>query len=279
MDLTNTIVETRQIVAEARARGATVGFVPTMGALHEGHLSLIRAARERDGYAVVSIFVNPTQFGPQEDLDQYPRSREADLEACWREGVDLVFAPSAEEMYPEDFATTVSVSEVTERLCGRLRPGHFDGVTTVVCKLLSIVRPDRAYLGQKDYQQLVVVRRMVADLNMPVEIVGCPPVREADGLALSSRNQYLSHEERAVGPQLYRALQAGAQVIRDGGTGEQAVARVKESLVSQSQFRVQYVEVVDRDSLQPHPQAGIPVVLAAAAFLGETRLIDNVIVE
>lgn len=279
MELIKAITETREAVTEARTRGATVGLVPTMGALHEGHLSLVRAAREREGYLVVSIFVNPTQFGPQEDLDQYPRPLEADLEACRREGVDLVFAPSSEEMYPENFATTVSVSGVTEPLCGRFRPGHFDGVTTVVCKLLNIVRPDRAYFGQKDYQQLVVVRRMVANLDMPVTVVGCPTVREADGLAMSSRNQYLSAEQRAVAPELYRALQVGAQVIREAGTGEQAVARIKEALVNQPQFRVQYVEAVDPESLQPHPQAGRPVVLAAAAFLGDTRLIDNAMVE
>lgn len=279
MRLVHTVRETRQAVTEARAQGRSIGFVPTMGALHAGHLSLIEAARRRDGFVVVSIFVNPTQFGPQEDFAKYPRTLDADCVLCREAGVDLVFAPPIEEMYPEGFATTVHVAGVTERMEGLFRPGHFDGVATVVCKLLGIVQPERAYFGQKDYQQLVVVRRMVADLNLPVEVVGCPTVREADGLAMSSRNRYLSAEERTVAPRLYQALRAGAEVLRRGGTGEEAVRRAQEVLVSEPRFRVQYVEAADPETLAPHPQAGRPAVLLAAAFLGETRLIDNLVVE
>jgi len=277
--LTHTIAETWEAVAEARRAGHGVGLVPTMGALHDGHLSLVRAARERDGWVAVSLFVNPTQFGPQEVLAKYPRTLEADAALCDAAGVDLIFAPAAQEVYPEGFATTVHVAGVTQRLEGEFRPGHFDGVATVVCKLLQIAQPDRAYFGRKDYQQLAVIRRMAADLNLPVEIVGCPTIREADGLALSSRNRYLSAEERAAAPALYRALQAGAEVLRSGGSGEGAAARAKETLASTPLFRVQYLEVVDSETLAPHPHAGLPAVLMAAAMLGATRLIDNLLVE
>lgn len=279
MDLVRTIAETRKITSEARRRRRSVGFVPTMGALHAGHASLLHAARARDQLVVVSIFVNPTQFGPHEDFNKYPRTLEADFALCEQAGVDLIFAPPVEEMYPEESCTTVHVARLTERLEGEFRPGHFDGVTTVVCKLLGIVQPDRAYFGQKDYQQLIVVRRMVADLNLPVEIVGCPTVRNADGLALSSRNRYLSEEERAAAPALHRALQIGAEVLRAGGRGDAAAARATRALASEPRFRVQYLETVDPDTLAPHPQAGLPAVLVAAAYLGETRLIDNVLVE
>ena len=279
MRLVHTITETREAVAEARRVSQGIGLVPTMGALHDGHLSLVRAARERDGFVAVSLFVNPTQFGPQEDLAKYPRTLEADAALCEAAGVDLIFAPAAEEMYPEGFATTVHVAGVTERLEGECRPGHFDGVATVVSKLLGIAQPDRAYFGRKDYQQLAVVRRMAADLNLPVEIVGCPTLREADGLALSSRNRYLSAEERAAAPALYRALQAGAEVLRGGGSGEQAAARAKETLASTPLFRVQYLEAVDPETLAPDSRTGLPAVLVAAAMLGQTRLIDNLLVE
>ena len=279
MRLVHTIAETREAIAEARRKGSAIGLIPTMGALHAGHVSLVEASRAREGCVAVSIFVNPTQFGPREDLAKYPRTLEADLARCEAAGVDLVFAPSAEEMYPHGFATSIHVAEVTERLEGEFRPGHFDGVATVVCKLLGIVQPDRAYFGQKDYQQLAVVRRMAADLDLPVEIVGCPTVRESDGLALSSRNRYLSAEERAEAPALYRALQVGAEVLRGGGSGEAAAARAKETLASTPRFRVQYLETVAPDTLAPHPQAGLPAVLVAAAQLGPTRLLDNLVVQ
>ncbi len=279
MDLACTIAETRKIISAARYPARSVGFVPTMGALHAGHMSLVQAARARDQLVVVSIFVNPTQFGPQEDFNKYPRNLEADAALCEQAGVDLVFAPSVEEMYPQPPCASVHIARLADRLEGEFRPGHFDGVATVVCKLLGIVQPDRAYFGQKDYQQLVIVRQMVADLNLPVEIVGCPTVREADGLALSSRNRYLSAQERAVAPALYRALQIGADALRAGGSGESAAARAQEALASEPRFRVQYLETVDPATLAPHPQPGLPAVLVAAAYLGETRLIDNVLVE
>jgi pantoate--beta-alanine ligase len=276
MQLLHTITEVRQAVRAARAAGRTIGLVPTMGALHAGHLSLLAAARARGDFLVVSIFVNPTQFGPAEDLAAYPRTPEADAEACRQAQADVVFAPAAEEMYPEGFATTVRVAEVTEGLCGRFRPGHFEGVATVVCKLLNIVQPDRAYFGEKDYQQIVVLRRMAWDLDLPVEILGCPTVREADGLALSSRNRYLSPGRRQVAPELYRALLAGAEVARRGGTGKQAVAAAQEILCAVPEFRVQYLEAVDPETLAPRPQDGPPLLLAAAVYLGDTRLLDNI---
>ncbi len=207
-----------------------MGLVPTMGALHEGHLSLVRRAVRECDFTVVSIFVNPTQFGPGEDLDRYPRDLEADAALCEVEGVDLIFAPEPGEMYAEDARTTVSVAELTEGLCGAYRPGHFDGVTTVVCKLLNIVGPDRAYFGDKDYQQLVVIRRMARDLDMPVEVIGCPTVREADGLAMSSRNRHLSEAERAAAPALQRALQEGARAAESGAAGDEVEGIVAEAL-------------------------------------------------
>jgi pantoate--beta-alanine ligase len=262
-----------------RAAGRTVGLVPTMGAFHEGHLSLIRACRADNDYCVVSIFVNPTQFGPGEDLEHYPRRLERDCALAQQLGVDLVFAPSAQDMYPEGFCTWVTVERLTEGLCGRFRPGHFRGVTTVVAKLFNIVQPHRAYFGEKDYQQLLVVRRMVADLNMPVEIVARPTVREPDGLAMSSRNEYLSAEERALAPALYQALQRAAEAVRSGATGPQAEEIVRRELSRTPQFRLQYVQAVHPETLEPATWAGPPMVIAAAAYLGHTRLIDNIKIE
>jgi pantoate--beta-alanine ligase len=277
--LVHTIAETRDLVHTARAAGRRVGLVPTMGALHAGHMSLVAAARAGNAFTVVSLFVNPTQFGPAEDFSQYPRTLEADAALCEQAGVDAIFAPAAPEMYPEGFATTVHVAGVGERLEGEFRPGHFDGVATVVAKLLEILQPDRAYFGQKDYQQLAVIRRLAADLNLPVEIVGCPTVREADGLALSSRNRYLSAPERAAAPAIYRALQGGAEALRAGGTPASAAARAKEYLATEPLFRVQYLEAAAPDTLAPALDADLPVVLLAAAYLGPTRLIDNLLVD
>ncbi len=269
----------RQAVAPARAAGEVVGLVPTMGALHEGHLSLVRRAVRECDFTVVSIFVNPTQFGPGEDLDRYPRDLEADAALCEVEGVDLIFAPEPGEMYAEDARTTVSVAELTEGLCGAYRPGHFDGVTTVVCKLLNIVGPDRAYFGDKDYQQLVVIRRMARDLDMPVEVIGCPTVREADGLAMSSRNRHLSEAERAAAPALQRALQEGARAAESGAAGDEVEGIVAEALAREPLVRPQYIRAVDPDTLRRLPGRGGPMVIAAAAHVGQTRLIDNVKVE
>ena len=269
----------RDAVSAAQAEGKSIGLVPTMGALHEGHLSLVRAAVDECDFVVVSIFVNPTQFGPGEDLDSYPRDLEGDATKVDALGANLVFAPSANEMYADDACTVVSVKALTQGLCGAHRPGHFDGVTTVVCKLLNIVRPDRAYFGRKDYQQLVVIRRMVRDLDMPVEVIGLPTVREEDGLALSSRNAYLSEEERAVAPKLHEALVEGARAAREGASGEEVEGLVAGRLEEEARFDVQYVKAVDADTLQPMGDRAGPMVIAVAAYLGETRLIDNIAVE
>ena len=272
------IGDVRQEVRAARARGARVGLVPTMGALHEGHASLLRAARDDGGLVVASIFVNPTQFGPTEDLAKYPRRLERDLEICRREGVGLVFAPSAAEMYPAGFATTVHVARMTEKMCGAFRPGHFDGVCTVVAKLLAIVQPDTAYFGEKDAQQLAAVRRMVADLDLGVEIRGCPTVREPDGLAMSSRNAYLSPAERRQALALSRSLAEAREAVlageRDGG---RLAAQVRQRLEAAEGVDLQYVAVVDPETLEDLGRVGDKVLVAAAAKVGATRLIDNVV--
>jgi len=271
--------KTRQAIADLRDGGKSVGFVPTMGALHEGHLSLVRMSLAENDITVLSIFVNPTQFGPQEDLDKYPRQLEQDLAQAEELGVDVVFAPTAHDMYAEDYCTWVEVEKLTEGLCGRYRPGHFRGVTTVVTKLFNIVQPDRAYFGEKDYQQLAVIRRMVRDLNMPIEIRAHPTVREPDGLAMSSRNLLLTPEHRAVAPALYQALRKAAEAVRAGASGKEAEAIVRAELAHVPEFKLQYVEAVDPVSLEPKGDQGGTMVLAAAAFLGDVRLIDNIPIE
>jgi len=277
--IVETISELRADIAQARASGKAVGLVPTMGALHAGHLSLIETASHRDDFVVVSIFVNPTQFGPHDDYERYPRPLARDAQLAEQAGAHLIFAPSPAEMYPDDHSTWVEVENLTEGLCGRFRPGHFRGVTTVVTKLLNIAQPDRAYFGAKDYQQLAVIKRMVRDLNIPVEIVGLPTVREADGLAISSRNQYLDGQQRAAAPRLYQALQHGAEAARKGASGTQSEEVVRESLASEPMFTVQYVQAVDPENLQPRGEAGAPMVIVVAAYLGDTRLIDNIKIE
>ena len=249
-----------------------------MGALHEGHQALLRRSGGDNDTTIVSVFVNPIQFGFGEDFAAYPRDPERDGLIAQRLGVDLIFAPEPDEMYPADFGTAVTVADVSEGLCGRERAGHFRGVATVVCKLLNIVQPDRAYFGEKDYQQLQVIRRMTRDLDMPVDIVPVPTVREPDGLAMSSRNAYLSPAEREVAPRLYQALQAGAQVVAAGGVGAAGVAAARALLDTEPHLRVQYLEAVDPQTLQDKSDAGLPLVLAAAVRLGRTRLIDNVII-
>lgn len=279
MQIVTEISQVRRLISEAKEQGRRVGLVPTMGGLHRGHLSLIGAARANEDFVVVSIFVNPIQFGPGEDYARYPRELEQDARQAEELGVDLVFAPSVEQIYPEGHCTCVEVEGLTAGLCGRYRPGHFRGVTTVVAKLLNIVQPEAAYFGEKDYQQLAVIKRMVADLDMPVKIVGRPTVREPDGLALSSRNQHLNAEQRRVAPLLYRALQAAAEMVRQGATGSQAAEHVRQRLTAQPLFTVQYVEAVHPETLEPAQCSGRPMVVAAAVYLGETRLIDNVKVE
>lgn len=279
--LVTDIAPLRDAVAEARRRGRTIGLVPTMGALHRGHLSLIEAARAETGFIVVSIFVNPTQFGPNEDLNRYPRPLERDLELCGAAGVDLVFHPRPEVMYPPDYRTFVEVTGLQDVLCGASRPGHFRGVATVVLKLFNLVQPDRAYFGQKDAQQVRIIQQMVRDLNVPVDVRVCPIVREADGLALSSRNDYLEAEERRRATVLYRALTEARQRIE---AGERDAAAVRQAMVEQiasvAGAVLDYAAVVDADTLQAPVQivAERPVLLALAVRFGGTRLIDNLLI-
>jgi pantoate--beta-alanine ligase len=254
-----------------------MGFVPTMGALHPGHARLIERARGECGHLTVSIFVNPLQFDRSEDLDRYPRALAEDLALCESLGVDLVFVPAVSEMYPSPPRCTVDVSELGDHLCGRYRPGHFRGVATVVLKLLEIVQPDAAYFGEKDAQQLAIVRRLVADFNIPVEIVGVPTVRDADGLALSSRNQRLDACERALAPALYHALMTARDAVRAGETAAAEVKRLAAARVpADPRLRLEYLDVVDPDTMQPVDRVDGPVVVAGALWVGTTRLIDNV---
>ncbi len=280
MEIATTIAQVRAWVSKTRAAGKTVGFVPTMGALHVGHVSLIQAAAARCDSVVVSIFVNPTQFSPGEDFEKYPRPFEKDLAICQQHGVDAVFAPGRREMYPRENLTWVTVEKVSEPLCGRFRPGHFRGVATVCTKLFNVVGADAAFFGQKDAQQVAVIQRMVADLNLPLEIVVCPTVREPDGLAMSSRNQYLSPQERKEATVIYRSLQRSAELIRGGET---AVARIteqmREVLGQVPALQVEYVSIVDAASLEDLPRVQGKVLAVVAGRLGSTRLIDNIVVD
>ena len=255
-----------------------LGFVPTMGALHEGHLSLVRAARASSDAVAASIFVNPTQFGPNEDLAKYPRSFERDCELLRREGVELLFAPSVEEMYPAGGVTWVTVEGLSDKLDGRSRPGHFRGVTTVVAKLFHIVEPDASFFGQKDAAQVAIIRRMVRDLHLPLEIVTCPIVREADGLAMSSRNAYLDPEQRKRALVLHRSLM---RVQRLAEAGEREVSKLlaagREEFAKESSVRLDYFEIVDRDKLDPVEDISAGALVAVAAYVGSTRLIDNIV--
>lgn len=263
-----------------RAAGRSIGLVPTMGYFHSGHRSLIRNAREGTDFVVVTVFVNPTQFGPDEDLDAYPRDIAGDLAAATEECADILFMPSVSEMYPlGPPETTVVVSALTERLCGRARPHHFDGVTTVVTKLFNIVGPCSAYFGHKDFQQLAVVRWMARDLNLPVEVIGCSLIRERDGLAMSSRNAYLSSEERAAAPALFASLFEATEAVRGGERDSAAVEKLVTDAVAENAFLdIEYVEVCDSLTLQRLDKIDGEVVIAAAATAGRARLIDNVVV-
>ena len=280
METVTTIGELRGLVGRARAAGRTIGLVPTMGALHEGHRSLVRAARGQCGFVVVSIFVNPTQFGPNEDFERYPRALEADLAACRDDGADLVFCPRVSEMYPDPGLTTVRVSRLTEGLCGASRPGHFDGVTTVVAKLFNIVGPDAAFFGEKDYQQLQVIRRMTGDLDMPVEIVACPTVREPDGLARSSRNKYLSPAERKQATVLHRSMCRAAEAVAAGTTdGPTLIAEIERDLQQAGPCTIDYVKIVDPESLEELPRVDDAARICLAVKIGQCRLIDNLEIE
>jgi len=272
-----TIAELREHCDRTRRDGRTVGVVPTMGYLHEGHRALMRAARERCDFVVVTIFVNPLQFGAGEDLDRYPSDLTGDLAQCEAEGVDCVFAPARAEMYPRPVLTTVHVERLTEGLCGATRPTHFDGVATVVAKLFSIVGPSAAFFGRKDAQQLAVVTRMADDLNLPVEVVGCPLVREADGLALSSRNAYLSPEQRAAAPVLFDALRVAANAVVEGERDSQRLRDVITQTVGRAPgVDLEYVEISDAHDITPLDAVNGDVLVALAARLGGTRLIDNI---
>jgi len=269
----HTVKEVREFLESK----TNIGLVPTMGALHAGHERLMEMARRESDVLAVSIFVNPMQFGPNEDYSKYPRILSHDLETCERNSVDLVFTPSVEEMYPVPQLTSVDVGRLSEHLCGKFRPGHFRAVATVVMKLLNIVQPQRAYFGEKDLQQLTIIRRMVADLNVNVTIVGVPVVREADGLALSSRNKYLNGEERKSAPVLYRALQEAASRVRSGEKDASKVREVAVAVLANFPLiRVEYLEIVDPDELQPVATIAGPVRIAGAIWVGATRLIDNV---
>jgi len=278
-EVVRTIAELRARVRAWRADERDVGFVPTMGALHDGHLSLVRASMQQCGRTVVSIFVNPTQFGPNEDFDSYPRGEATDLAQLAGVGAHLVFAPDRTEMYADGFATKVIVSGVSEGLCSVTRPHFFQGVSTVVTKLLLQCLPDRAYFGEKDYQQLQVIRRLVRDLNIPVEIIGAPTVREADGLAMSSRNAYLSAADRAKAPLLHRTMRAVADEVAQGEAVDTALARGHATLAKSGFDPIDYLEIRDAETLSPVTGAWSrtrPARVFAAAYLGRTRLIDNI---
>ena len=278
MKIAETIAEVREQVRTWRKEGLAVGLVPTMGYLHEGHKSLIDRAAEENDRVVVSVFVNPIQFGPSEDLASYPRDLKRDAALCEAAGADLVFHPSDGEMYFDDFCTYVDMDDLTKGLCGKTRPTHFRGVCTVVSKLFHIVAPDRAYFGQKDAQQLAVIRRMVRDLNFDLEIVGCPIVREADGLAKSSRNTYLSEEERRAAVVLHQGLLAGEQLVKTGETdASKIVGAITDVIGKESLAKIDYVELVEWDSLKPVTSVRGEVLAAVAVYIGTTRLIDNFI--
>jgi pantoate--beta-alanine ligase len=274
------VEETRRAIADAKRRGKTIGFVPTMGALHAGHASLIKAARAECGFVVVSIFVNPTQFGPNEDLSRYPRPFENDVKLCETEQVDLIFHPTPEIMYPSNFRTFVEVEELQDVLCGQSRPGHFRGVATVVLKLCNIVLPDVAYFGQKDAQQARVLIQMVRDLDVPVQVRICSIVRESDGLALSSRNVYLTAEQRRNATVLYRALETIRQSVEQGERDTDTLLRRARAMIEPTPGAViDYVEAVDYESLRAAKRVAGKVLFALAVRFGTTRLIDNVIVD
>lgn len=268
----------RRTVGEWRRAGRRVGLVPTMGALHEGHASLIRRARRENEEVVVSVFVNPAQFAPGEDFSRYPRTLARDAALCRNEGVSAILAPAPQDLYSKNYQTWVTVEKLSRPLCGPFRPGHFRGVATVVLKLFNMVQPDRAYFGEKDFQQLRVVQQMVSDLDVPVKIVACPTVRDPSGLALSSRNAYLSPEERRAAPLLRRALRAAGQVLKSRRNQTESKRAARKILRQIRGSRVQYLEIVDPETLlAPHPSG--PFLLAAAVYVGQTRLIDNLVLK
>lgn len=279
MKVVETISEIRKQIKDWRKQGYSIGFVPTMGYLHEGHLSLVQKALEQNDKAVVSIFVNPMQFSPSEDLESYPRDFNRDKELLEKTGANLIFYPGAEKLYEDDFCTYVDMNRVSKELCGKSRPVHFRGVCTIVTKLFHIITPDKAYFGQKDAQQLAVIKRMVRDLNMDIEIVGCPIVREKDGLAKSSRNTYLSEEERRAALILSKAIFLGEQLVKQGERKASILKeKMKELIESEPLANIDYIEVVDANSIEKVEQLSGSVLTAIAVYIGRTRLIDNFII-
>jgi pantoate--beta-alanine ligase len=278
MEIINSIKEMKAFVSRARQMGKTIAFVPTMGFFHEGHLSLMREGRKRGDLLVVSLFVNPTQFGPSEDFKEYPRDFERDRKMAEGVGVDILFVPETIEMYPPNHQTLVRVEKVTQGLCGRSRPFHFQGVTTVVNMLFNIVMPHVAIFGEKDFQQLVAIQQMVRDLHMDVEVVGMPIVREADGLAMSSRNTYLQPDERKTALSLYQSLKRAEALLRKGERRAETILKeVREVLLSQPLIKIDYIQICDANTLEDVQEIERDVVVAIAAYVGQTRLIDNLI--
>jgi len=280
MKVSQTINSVRENIKEARKQGKAIGLVPTMGALHAGHISLVEAAKKKCDYVAVSIFVNPTQFGPSEDFEKYPRPIEDDLQKCEKAGVDLVFHPSANEMYPEKVITWVNVEKITDHLCGLSRPGHFRGVTTVCAKLFNIVTPDMAFFGQKDAQQSIVIKRMVADLNMPLDIVVCPIFREKNGLAMSSRNKYLSERERDDASYIYKSLQKCKEMVDSGCRNTETIINEMRSILEQKEsIKIEYISIVDEKTLENIDCVCGKSLAAIAVKIGSTRLIDNFLLD
>jgi pantoate--beta-alanine ligase len=280
MKVTKTIKSVRKFVKTARRKDKKIGFVPTMGALHIGHISLIKKAKQQTDFVVVSIFVNPTQFGPSEDFKKYPRPIKSDLAICRKAGVDVVFAPSAQEMYPDENLTWVNVEKLTKPLCGKLRLGHFRGVATVCAKLFNIVAPDVAFFGQKDAQQALVIKQMVADLNMPLKVVVCPTVRQAEGLAVSSRNQYLTRQQKKDATYIFRALKKSESQIKQGiKRSKSIIGEMKKILKQVPSIKIEYISIVDAETLQELDKITGRVLIAVAVKIGSTRLIDNILLD
>jgi pantoate--beta-alanine ligase len=280
MEIAKTIESVRNLVKAAHSQGKKIGLVPTMGALHIGHISLIEAAVKKCDFVVVSIFVNPTQFGPGEDFEKYPRPLDADLEICKKAGINVVFAPTQEQMYGAENLTWINVEKLTEQLCGQSRPVHFRGVTTVCAKLFNIVEPDIAFFGQKDGQQAIVIKRMVADLNMPLEIAICPTIREPDGLAVSSRNKYLTKQQKKDATLIYKSLQKCQQMIDARVTDSETIIAEMHKILSRApSIKIEYISIVDAETLQTTDLIARQVLAAVAVRIGSARLIDNILVD
>ena len=280
MIIIETIADMKAVIKSQKQSGKSIGLVPTMGYLHQGHISLVKHSTQENDFTVVSIFVNPTQFGPNEDYDKYPRDLEKDMKLAEQAGVDIIFAPSVKEMYPDGYKTYVAVEGITEVMCGKSRPGHFRGVTTVVTKLFNIITPTKAYFGQKDAQQVAVIKQMVKDLNMNLEIITCPIIREADGLAMSSRNVYLNSEERKAALVLSQSLLNADKLVEGGERSKEKLYKsIYEQISSESLANIEYIEIVDADTLEKVNNIEKRVLVALAVKLGNTRLIDNIILE